>query len=108
MAMSSGKGGPHVRPSESAANDPLARRRAGAVCRQTHANFLAEHRLPAWNLKITHVHSERVSVTSTFPNEQRGLTREIAVTPALADDLRLILEQDFLEWQASAGPQRTS
>jgi hypothetical protein len=99
MAMSSAKGGPHVRPSESDANDPLARRRAGAVCRQTHATFLAEHRLSAWKLKITHVQTERISVTSTFPNKQRDLTREIAVTPTLADDLRLMLEQDFLEWQ---------
>jgi hypothetical protein len=107
MAMSSAKGGPLIRPSENDANDPLARRRAGAVCRQTHATFLAEHRLSAWKLKITHVQTERISVTSTFPNKQRGLTREIAVTPTLADDPRLILEQDFLEWQTSAGPQRT-
>jgi len=105
MAVSGGEGGPYV--SEGDANDPFARRRVGAICRQTYETFLAQH--PEWGgLKITHVHKDRISVTSAFPKKQKVVTREFAVTPALADDLRLALEQDFLDWEDSVGRQGTS
>ena len=105
MAISGGEGGPYV--SEGDANDPFARRRVGVICRQTYESFLAKH-LEWGGLKITHVHKDRISVTSAFPKKQKVVTREFAVTPALADDLRLALEQDFLDWEDSVGPQDTS
>jgi hypothetical protein len=95
MAISGGEGGPYV--SEGDANDPFSRRRTGAICRQTYENFLTQHRVSGWGLKITHVHKDRISVTSTFRQNVR--TREFAVTPALADDLRRALEQDLIDWQ---------
>jgi hypothetical protein len=102
MPISFGEGGPYL--SEGDADDPLSRERTGTICRQTHENFLAQHHLTEWGLKITHIHKDRISVTSTLPKKQKVITREFAVTPTLADDLRSALEQDFLEWQTSEEP----
>ena len=69
MAISGGEGGPYV--SEGDYNDPFARR-TGAMCRQTCENFLTQHHLPGWGLKITHVHKDRISVTSSFKQNVSG------------------------------------